>query len=121
MRGFSDVGALEDGTPYLVMEYLDGKDLAAELKQRARFAVTEAVDLLLQACEALAEAHVLGIVYRDLKPSNLFLTRRANGAPWVKVLDFGISRVPNTPASARRHLHHQARVAFRPRRGYWVE
>jgi len=96
----SDVGALEDGTPFLVMEYLDGNDLATELKQRGRFAVTEAVDLVLQACEALAEAHVLGIVHRDLKPSNLFLTRRANGAPWIKVLDFGISKVASSVGEA---------------------
>ncbi|HWP06890.1 MAG TPA: protein kinase [Polyangiaceae bacterium] len=89
----SDVGTLEDGTPYLVMEYLEGADLASELERRGRFAVEDAVELVLQACEAIAEAHALGIVHRDLKPANLFLTRRPGGVPWIKVLDFGISKV----------------------------
>lgn len=90
-----DVGTLDGGAPYLVMEYLDGRDLSAELAERGRFEVAEAVDLVLQACEALAEAHALGIIHRDLKPANLFLTARANGALWVKVMDFGISKVPS--------------------------
>src|SRR5690606_18497553 len=54
--------------------------------------VSEAVDYVLQACEALAEAHGIGIVHRDVKPSNLFLTNRADGTPCIKVLDFGISK-----------------------------
>jgi serine/threonine-protein kinase len=89
----SDVGTLDDGLPYLVMEYLEGGDLAVELERRGRFSVEEAVELVLQACEAIAEAHALGIVHRDLKPANLFLTRRPGGVPWIKVLDFGISKV----------------------------
>lgn len=87
-----DVATHEDGTPYMVMEYLSGRDLAVELEDRHHLPVSEAVGYLLQACEALAEAHALGIVHRDLKPSNLFLTRRADGSPLVKVLDFGISK-----------------------------
>ncbi|HTQ05693.1 MAG TPA: serine/threonine-protein kinase [Polyangiaceae bacterium] len=93
----SDVATLDDGTPYLVMEYLEGADLSSELERRGPLAVDEAVELLLQACEAIAEAHSLGIVHRDLKPANLFLTRRAGGAPWVKVLDFGISKLSRGP------------------------
>jgi serine/threonine-protein kinase len=62
----SDVGTLEDGLPYLVMEYLEGADLSSELERRARFSVEDAVELVLQACEAIAEAHALGIVHRDL-------------------------------------------------------
>ena len=88
----SDVGRLDDGAPYIVMEFLEGKDLSALVDEGA-FAVEDAVDYVLQACEAMAEAHRLGIVHRDLKPSNLFLTRRSDGSPVVKVLDFGISKV----------------------------
>jgi serine/threonine-protein kinase len=89
----SDVGVLEDGSPFLVMEYLAGKDLSLYLRERERLPVAEAVDFLLQASEGLAEAHALGIVHRDLKPSNLFLTRRSDGSALIKVLDFGVSKL----------------------------
>ncbi|HEY2407822.1 MAG TPA: serine/threonine-protein kinase [Polyangiaceae bacterium] len=95
----SDVGTLDTGSPYMVMEYLQGHDMAALVQQRGAFAVADAVDFVLQACEALAEAHALGIVHRDLKPANLFVTARADGSPCVKVLDFGISKL-TTPGSA---------------------
>jgi serine/threonine-protein kinase len=89
----NDVGTLDSGQPYIVMEYLEGLDLASWLEKRGPFAVERAVEFVLQACEALAEAHMLGIVHRDLKPANLFCTRRADGLEIVKVLDFGISKV----------------------------
>jgi len=92
----SDVGTLPEGTPYIVMEYLHGGDLASILAARGPLAAGEAVDYLLQACEALAEAHALGIVHRDVKPANFFLTRRPDGSPLLKVLDFGISKAPVT-------------------------
>jgi eukaryotic-like serine/threonine-protein kinase len=87
-----DVGTLEHGEPFLVMEYLDGSDLGAVLRQRGPLPVEEAVAHLLQVGEAVAEAHANGIVHRDLKPSNLFLTRGHDGVPSIKVLDFGISK-----------------------------
>jgi serine/threonine-protein kinase len=87
-----DVGALETGAPYMVMEYLDGKDLGALLAERGALEVSEAVDYVLQACDAIAEAHALGIVHRDLKPANLFLTRGRDGGALIKVIDFGISK-----------------------------
>jgi serine/threonine protein kinase len=87
-----DVGTLDGGEPYLVMEYLEGSDLGALVKRERLLPIPEAVQYLLQACEAVAEAHAKGIVHRDLKPSNLFLTQSADGAPLVKVLDFGISK-----------------------------
>ncbi|WP_433937405.1 serine/threonine protein kinase [Sorangium cellulosum] len=87
-----DVGRLETGAPYMVMEHLVGSDLQQIVFERGPLPVREAVDYVLQVCDALAEAHAQGLVHRDLKPANLFLTRRQNGAPFVKVLDFGISK-----------------------------
>jgi serine/threonine protein kinase len=87
-----DVGALDDGAPYMVMEYVDGRDLAAELEARGPLPVEEAVGWVLQAAVGVAEAHALGIVHRDLKPSNLFLAKLPNGRLLVKVLDFGIAK-----------------------------
>jgi serine/threonine-protein kinase len=88
-----DVGTAETGSPYIVMEYLEGRDLSTVLEAEGRLSVREAVTYVLQTAEAVAEAHALGIVHRDLKPANLFLTRRADGTPCVKVLDFGISKL----------------------------
>ncbi len=87
-----DVARLADGNAYLVMEYLEGEDIKQVLA-RGPMPVCDAVDFILQACEALVEAHKLGIVHRDLKPGNLFVTTRADGLPWIKVLDFGISKI----------------------------
>jgi serine/threonine-protein kinase len=88
-----DAGRLEGGAPYMVMEHLEGSDVRALLKQRTTLSIDEAALYILQACEALAEAHAHGIIHRDLKPGNLFLTRRPDGSPCIKVLDFGISKV----------------------------
>jgi serine/threonine-protein kinase len=88
-----DVGVLETGAPYIVMEFLEGSDLAAWIRQRGPLPIGQAVDFVLQACVAVAEAHALGIVHRDLKPANLFCVRRADGRLVVKVLDFGISKM----------------------------
>ena len=87
-----DVGELASGAPYMVMEYLEGSDLSQLLETEGPLPVARAVDYVLEACEALAEAHAVGIVHRDLKPSNLFLANRADGSAIVKVLDFGISK-----------------------------
>jgi serine/threonine protein kinase len=88
-----DVADSDAGDPYIVMEMLSGADLAEVLRQRGTLSVGDACDYLLQACQALAEAHQHGIVHRDLKPANLFLCRRADGSDLVKVLDFGISKL----------------------------
>ena len=88
----SDVGTLDGGIPYIVMEFLEGRDLGDLLERRGPLPVPLAVDYLLEACEALAEAHAAGIVHRDLKPGNLFLARLADDTEIVKVLDFGISK-----------------------------
>jgi eukaryotic-like serine/threonine-protein kinase len=94
-----DVGALENGAPYMVMELMRGRDLSVVLRDSGPLPVNVAVQYVLQACEALAEAHAIGIVHRDLKPANLFLTARADGSPCIKVLDFGISKVTNVSGS----------------------
>ena len=80
-----DAGTLDTGDSYMVMEYLDGTDLAVHLKARGTLPVEEASAYVLQAAEGLAEAHAMGIVHRDLKPANLFLARSPAGLPLVKV------------------------------------
>ena len=87
-----DVGTLEGGEPFIVMEYLEGSDLRDLIRQGEQLPIADVCEIALQSCEALAEVHAAGIVHRDLKPSNLFITRRADGSPCVKLLDFGISK-----------------------------
>jgi tRNA A-37 threonylcarbamoyl transferase component Bud32 len=87
-----DVGTLESGAPYMVMEYLEGQDLSALLEEKGPLPVELAAEWIVQACEAVAEAHSLGIVHRDLKPQNLFLAKTVGGSPKVKVLDFGVAK-----------------------------
>jgi serine/threonine-protein kinase len=87
-----DAGRLDSGVPYMILEYLEGSDLNKLCKDVGRLPITEAVLYVMQACDAVAEAHALGIIHRDLKPANLFLTHRMDGSPCIKVLDFGISK-----------------------------
>ena len=87
-----DVGTRDDGIPFIVMEYLEGNDLGRLVEAQGTLAVENAVHYVLQACEAVAQAHAVGIIHRDLKPANLFLTASPDGSPLVKVLDFGISK-----------------------------
>jgi serine/threonine-protein kinase len=87
-----DVDTLPEGAPYMVMEYLEGRDLSEEMVERGVFPLSEAVGYVLEACAAMSEAHELGIVHRDLKPGNLFLSKYGD-TRIVKVLDFGISKV----------------------------
>jgi serine/threonine-protein kinase len=81
------------GLPYIVMEHLAGRVLAAIVRGNGPLPIADAAGFVLQACEAIAEAHAHGIVHRDLKPENLFLTTRVDGRPLIKVLDFGISKL----------------------------
>jgi eukaryotic-like serine/threonine-protein kinase len=94
----TDVSTLPSGSPYMVMEFLEGQDLAEHLAKNGPLPVTQVVGYLLQACEAVAEAHSLGIVHRDLKPANLFLAQRNRREAIVKVLDFGISKSKDSGA-----------------------
>jgi serine/threonine-protein kinase len=88
----TDVGRSASNVPYMVMEYLEGHDLGQLLEDRGSIGMPWAIELTVQACEALAEAHSIGIVHRDIKPTNLFVTWRPDGSALVKVLDFGISK-----------------------------
>ena len=95
-----DVGTLPDGAPYMVMELLEGVDLAGEL-ERGALRIADAVTYAAQALDGIVEAHRRGIVHRDLKPANIFLARRDDGRVVVKVLDFGISKIEQ-PSDAQR-------------------
>jgi serine/threonine-protein kinase len=101
-----DVGMTAAGVPYIVMECLVGSDAAAHLAKEGPMAIDTAIEVILQACEAVAEAHCLGIVHRDLKPANLFLTQRADGSPMVKVLDFGTAKIAAANPNLRLTASH---------------
>jgi serine/threonine-protein kinase len=97
-----DVGEL-DAAPYIVMEYLDGENLEQLLARTGPLSIVETANYMLEACDALAQAHGLGIVHRDLKPSNVFLAKRADGRHVVKLLDFGLVKFlqdPSCPSQA---------------------
>lgn len=89
-----DVGRLATGEPYLVMEHLDGEDLAKRLEVKGPMPLVYAADAVLDVCQALAEAHAAGIIHRDLKPANIFISRDPGGDEIVKLLDFGVAKVP---------------------------
>lgn len=94
-----DIDATEDGTPFIVMELLAGRDLSTIVERDGPQPVSRAVRWLIEACDAIAEAHRLGIIHRDLKPSNLFLSD-VDGRQLVKVLDFGIAKRVSTQETA---------------------
>ncbi|MDB4943591.1 MAG: hypothetical protein JWP97_3125, partial [Labilithrix sp.] len=108
-----DVGRHGD-QPFMVLELLEGMDLAKLNKQKGPLPVADSVEYILQACEALVEAHAAGIVHRDLKPQNLFVTRRLNGTPLVKVLDFGIAKAIGPGAVGQMALTDSAAIIGSP-------
>jgi serine/threonine-protein kinase len=89
----TDMGDLPDGAPFLVMEMLSGKTLSGLIEEEGPMRIARAVHVARQVCDALGAAHDKGIVHRDLKPENVFLTRRGGDPDFVKVLDFGISKM----------------------------
>lgn len=90
------------GLPYIVMERLDGVDLATLLRERGPFDVHVVADYIAQACDALEEAHGLGLIHRDIKPGNLFVTR-ADATELIKVLDFGIVKLRSLNTAGETH------------------
>jgi serine/threonine protein kinase len=95
-----DSGELEDGTPYLVMEYLDGEELRSLLRREGALPVGRALHIVRDACLGLVQVHAAGLVHRDLKPENLFITVRAQGEDWCKLLDFGVVKMETSQATA---------------------
>ena len=95
-----DVGQFDDGAPYMVMEHLDGHDLARHLELHGPLPIEDACRFMLETCEALAEAHAGKVVHRDLKPSNLFLAKQPDKSAIIKVLDFGISKTGDTQSAS---------------------
>lgn len=87
-----DVDSLPDGSPFMVMEFLDGRDLSRELSKRGQLPVAEAVGYVLQVCKGLGAAHERGVIHRDVKPANIFITQ-LDGERQVKLLDFGIAKL----------------------------
>lgn len=90
--GVHDFGVTEDGRPFMVLDWADGRDLARVLLEEGRLSVKESIELFIQLCDGLSHAHNQGVLHRDLKPSNIMFVRDANGNPGVKILDFGIAK-----------------------------
>src|SRR5579859_1889283 len=109
-----DVGKLESGAPYMVMELLEGRNVEQVLEELGPLPMNVAVDWIIEACEAVAEAHAAGIVHRDLKPQNLFLARGVGDAMRVKVLDFGVSKSLGAPSSIDGSLTHTRAMVGSP-------
>ncbi len=99
--GVSDFGQAEDGSPFLVMELLDGRDLRKVLTDQRNLPVGQAVALVLDACRGIQAAHARGIVHRDLKPENLFVVRQEDGTQRCKVVDFGVVKITDAATFTR--------------------
>jgi len=99
-----DVGKLASGVPYIVMERLEGTDLARRLLEKRRLGFDEVADYLFQTLEALTEAHTVGVIHRDLKPANLFVARLPGHSHSIKVLDFGISKLSTLDSTTETEL-----------------
>jgi serine/threonine-protein kinase len=93
LAAVTDFGRADDGSPYLVMEFLEGEDCAKLLSRQGSLAASRAANIVVQACRGLAVAHKATIVHRDLKPENLFVTDAGDGSDLIKVLDFGIAKL----------------------------
>ena len=111
-----DYGTLPDGTTYIVMEYLEGENLAARLNNVGRMSVRMALDFANQSAGALVAAHDKGIVHRDLKPDNLFVTPdpRSPTSELVKILDFGIAKLAASVDGAFSHKTHTGALLGTP-------
>ncbi|HKY35613.1 MAG TPA: serine/threonine-protein kinase [Polyangiaceae bacterium] len=96
-----DFGELDDQTPYLVMELLQGEDLRSLLRRECQLPLRRALHIALDACRGLVAVHEAGLVHRDLKPENLFITRHFTGEEWCKVLDFGVVKMDASPSTAQ--------------------
>lgn len=112
-----DVGSVDDGIPYIVMEHLAGEDLL-RVSRRGGLTIGNAISYLVEACEGLAAAHAVGVIHRDIKPSNLFLANEPDGTCSVKVIDFGVAKfrgVDTNPDAGEGPLTQTATVIGSPR------
>jgi serine/threonine-protein kinase len=88
----TDMGNLDDGTMFMVLEYLEGRDLSNLIEESGQLPFSRVINIVLQICNALAKVHEKGIIHRDLKPSNIYLLKRDSNPDFVKILDFGVSK-----------------------------
>jgi serine/threonine-protein kinase len=100
----TDMGQLENGAYYIVLEYLEGADLDWRVVHDGRLSVARSLRIVLQLCDALEAVHAAGIVHRDLKPENLFLIERGGNSDFLKVLDFGVCKFRDAGAAGDRRL-----------------
>ena len=94
-----DFNYLKDGAPYLVMEYLEGEDLASRLERSGPLPLRSLAPIVDGVAQAMDAAHAYGVLHRDIKPANLFLARQPDGSEVVKLLDFGASKVKGRDAN----------------------
>ncbi|QDG53813.1 serine/threonine protein kinase [Persicimonas caeni] len=111
----SDFGRMDDGTFFLVIEYLEGRTLEDELAEHGRLAPDRATHIAAQIASALARAHKLDVVHRDLKPENIMLVEREGDADFVKILDFGVAKVRLTEEHEEAQLTKAGTVWGTPR------
>ena len=109
-----DFGVTDDGNPYLVMDYLQGRELSELLAEAKRLGTSEAIHIFKQVCQGLAHAHDKGVVHRDLKPSNIMLVTLDEDQNFVKILDFGIAKQLNPSDSAMGNLTRTGEVFGTP-------
>jgi serine/threonine-protein kinase len=102
--GVTDMGQLDDGSYFVVLEYLDGIEVAHAVAEDGPFKVRRAARLIMQLCEALTAVHAAGIVHRDLKPENLFLVEKNGDRDFLKVLDFGVCKARGSERFGERPL-----------------
>jgi len=88
-----DVGVTPNGSPYIIMDYLDGPSLSDVIAKEGKLPVERCMNIFIQACDAMSHVHELGVLHRDLKPSNIVLVEENGESDYVKVVDFGIARV----------------------------
>ncbi len=110
-----DMGKFRRKFYFIVMEFLEGQDLRALLQRRHRLSVKEAVDIAMQVLSGLKAAHVKGIIHRDLKPENVFIVREPGGEQYIKLLDFGVSRLVDREGDADVRLTLSGMVFGTPR------